>query len=157
MATIPVNNWVSIAGVRDHRRPDRSARATSASAIAVPIPIRVIATPLARWYEWPLAVATAAKTEAARTATASTASMTAAAITERGNGALSAAVADRAGWTVADWAGGTVADRVCGAVDWADGDRRVDGWLAWARARALDREPTRHLHNPRATGCHRPG
>ena len=48
MATIPVNTWVSIAGVRDHRRPARNARATKARAIAVAMPIKVIAMPLVR-------------------------------------------------------------------------------------------------------------
>src|SRR5215469_15064542 len=141
---MPVKTWVSTAGVRDQRRARRRPRATSASRHAVPTPMIVIATPLEVWYECPLAVAIPAQRAATRTRTASTISMTAAASTVRGN--------DAAGGGVA----GELADRWVGCAC-PPGDGRGDSWLAWARARALDREPTRHLHNQRPPRCHRPG
>src|SRR5215469_11651988 len=81
---MPVNSWVSMAGVRDQRRARRRPRATRASTHAVPTPMIVTATPLEVWYEWPPAVAIPAQRDATRTRTASASSTTAAARTVRG-------------------------------------------------------------------------
>src|SRR5215472_1430753 len=122
MATMPVNSWVSTAGVRDQRRARHRPRATSASTHAVATPMIVIATPLEVWYECPLAVAIPAQRAATRTRTASASSTTAAASTVRGrdtgDGGVSGDLPGR--WVACD----------CPA-----GDGRADCWLAWARAR----------------------
>src|SRR6266566_3977406 len=53
MATIPLNNWVSRAGVRLHLRAWARPTATTTSAAVVAKPIRVRATPLLTWYDRP--------------------------------------------------------------------------------------------------------
>jgi len=121
MATIPVNNCVSIAGVLDQRRPARNARATRARPAAAPNPIKVIAMPLASWYDCPCAVAMAASTEATTTPAASTASTMAATRTERGSCPadwLDRATVFWAGWALTSSSGAEVG----GTGRWALGD-----------------------------------
>ena len=53
MATIPLNNWVSSAGVRLHLRARAEADGDREQRAVVPNPIRVSATPLLTWYDRP--------------------------------------------------------------------------------------------------------
>jgi|SRR5580693_8690623 hypothetical protein len=67
------NTWVITTGVRLHGLARSSATARAASPAAVPKAITVSAIPLAAWYDFPLAVATAANTAATARPTASAA------------------------------------------------------------------------------------
>src|ERR1700722_11715125 len=97
-----------------------------------------------------------ARTAATATMAASRASMTAAAVMVSGRGggvfAPVPAVPGPAAAGPAPASAGPGASAAPRAVP------RVLTWasLALARARALDREPTRHLHDPAPPGCHRP-
>src|SRR5215467_493103 len=141
MPTMPLKSCVSSAGVRLQCRTRTSPSVTNASATAVPTPMRVIAMPLEAWYDLPDAAATPASAAASSTPTAWTASTIAAPVTVTGRLAAAgdAAVAVRASGCRLPPARPPPARPSLPA---------RDAGLAWARARAPDREPTCYLHDP---------
>jgi diacylglycerol kinase family enzyme len=85
-----VNSWTITAGVRLQGLALARPMARTASRAAVPRAIRVSATPLASWYDFPSAVLTAANAVATHIPAASVASAAAATLSSQGRG--------RAGW-----------------------------------------------------------